>query len=59
MKKLWKVLLSNLGLAILVGGVGYLVYLVYTGIQTNLTLGIALGVIMLGFVSHILLNKSV
>ena len=59
MKKFWKVLLSNLGLAILVGGVGYLVYLVQTGVQTNLTLGIALSVMVGGFVSHILLNKLV
>jgi len=59
MKNFWKVLLSNLGLVILVSGVGYLVYLVHTGIQTNLTLGIALGVIMFGFVSHVLLNKAV
>lgn len=58
MRKLWKGLLSNLGLAIVVGGVGYLVYIVHTGIQTNLTLGISLGAILVGFVLYILLNKS-
>jgi len=58
MKKFWKGLLTNLGLVIIAGGVGYLIYLIHTGIQTNLTLGISLGVILFGLVSYITLNKA-
>lgn len=58
MKKIWKGLLSYLGLVILMGGVGYLIYITHTGIQTNLTLGVSLGVILFGLVSYITLNKT-
>ena len=57
MKKFWKGLLSNLGLGIIIGGVAYLGYIVYIGIQTNLTLAIAAGLIVGGFALYILLNK--
>ena len=57
MKNFWKGLLSNLGLVILMGGVGYLIYIIYTGIQTNLNLGISLGVILFGLLSYVTLNK--
>jgi len=59
MKKFWKGLWTNLGLVIVLGGVGYLAYIVYTGIQTNLTLAIATGLILGGFVLYITLNKLV
>jgi len=57
MKNFLKELLTNIGLAIMVGGVGYLIYIVHTGIQTNLTLGISLGIILFGLLSYITLNK--
>lgn len=53
-----KELLRNLGLIILIGGVGYLSYIVYTSVQTNLTLGISLAAILGGFILHIFLNKK-
>jgi len=57
MKKFWKGLLSNIGLVITLGGVGFLSYIVYTGIQTNLTLAIAAATILGGFILYIVLNK--
>jgi len=59
MTKFWKGLLSNIGLVITVAGVGFLTYIVYTGIQTNLTLGIAAATIVGGFILYISLNKLV
>lgn len=59
MKKFLKGLLSYLGLVILIGGVAFLSYIVYTQIQTNLTLGISAGLIVGGLILYILLNKSV
>jgi len=57
MKKFWNGLLSNLGLGIMIGGVAYLAYIVNFAVQTNLTLAIATGVILGGFMLYIILNK--
>jgi hypothetical protein len=57
MKKFWKGLISNLGLIVLIGGISFLSYIVYTQIQTNLTLGISAGLIVGGLLLYILLNK--
>lgn len=54
-----KKLLKNLGLFILIGGVSYLGYIVYTGIQTNLTLAISAAIILGGFLFYIVINKAV
>jgi len=47
----------NIGLIVLLGGVAYLVYIVYTGVQTNTTLGISTAAILLGFILYITLNR--
>lgn len=57
MKKFLKGLLINSGLIVLIGGVAYLIYLVYGQTQTNITLGIALGLIIGGLILHISVNK--
>jgi len=57
MKNWVKNLLSNSGLLVLVGGVVYLSYIIYTGIQTNLTLSISIGIIFGGLILYVLLNK--
>jgi len=57
MKKFWKELLSNAGLLVLIGGVAHLGYTVYFSLQTNMTLVISTGLVLLGFILYILLNK--
>jgi len=57
--KFLKELLRNLGLIVLISGVAFLVYVVYTGIQTNMLLGIAAGTIVGGLILHIFINKKI
>jgi len=55
--KALKELLRNFGLLVLLGAVGFLFYIIYTGTQTNLTLGISASGVLLGFILYITINK--
>jgi hypothetical protein len=54
-----KDLLKNLGLLIILVGVIILGVIVFTGVQTNTTLGLSLGLIIVGLLSHIFINRFV
>jgi hypothetical protein len=54
-----KDLLKNLGLLIILVGVIILSIIVFTKVQTNASLGLSLGLIIVGLLSHILINRFV
>lgn len=54
-----KELLKNAGLLIILIGVIFLGIVVFTGIQTNSFLGLSLGLIIGGLLTHIAINKLV
>lgn len=54
-----KDLLKNAGLLIILIGVVVLGIVVFTGVQTNSLLGLSLGLIIGGLLTHIVINKLV
>ncbi len=54
-----KELIKNAGLLIILIGVIVLGVVVFTGTQTNALLGLSLGLIIGGLLSHIVINKLV
>jgi hypothetical protein len=54
-----KNLLKNAGLLIILAGVIVLGVVVFTGAQTNSFLSISLGLIIVGFLAHIVIHKMV
>lgn len=54
-----KELIKNAGLLIILIGVIILGVVVFTGVQTNSYLGLSLGLIIGGLLTHIVINKVV
>ncbi|MCK5067987.1 MAG: hypothetical protein KAR16_11130 [Bacteroidales bacterium] len=54
-----KDLLKNSGLLVILAGVIILGIAVFTKVQTNTHLGISLGLIIVGLLGHIVVNKLV
>jgi len=54
-----KELLKNAGLLVILIGVIILGVVVFTGTQTNSWLGLSLGLVIGGLLTHILINKIV
>ena len=54
-----KDLLKNSGLLVILAGVIVLGVVVFTKVQTNAHLGLSLGLIVGGFVAHIIINRLV
>ncbi len=54
-----KELIKNAGLLIILIGVIVLGIVVFTGVQTNSFLGLSLGLIIGGLLTHIVVNKLV
>ena len=54
-----KELIRNAGLLIILIGVIVLGVVVFTGVQTNSFLGLSLGLIIGGLLTHIVINKLV
>jgi len=54
-----KELIKNAGLLIILIGVIILGVVVFTGVQTNSLLGLTLGLIIGGLLTHIVINKLV
>lgn len=54
-----KDLLKNSGLLVILAGVIILGIAVFTKVQTNTHLGISLGLIIVGLLGHIVINKLV
>jgi len=54
-----KELIRNAGLLIILIGVIVLGIVVFTGVQTNSFLGLSLGLIIGGLLTHIVINKLV
>lgn len=54
-----KELIKNLGLLIILAGVIVLGVVVFAGTQTNATLGLSLGLIVGGLLTHIGINRYV
>ena len=54
-----KELLKNAGLLIILIGVIVLGIVVFSGVQTNSLLGLSLGLIIGGLLTHIVINKLV
>ncbi|MFH0759258.1 MAG: hypothetical protein V2B15_18360 [Bacteroidota bacterium] len=54
-----KELLKNAGLLIILVGVIVLGVVVFTQVQTNTYLGLSLGLVIVGLLTHIVVNKIV
>jgi len=54
-----KELLKNAGLLIILIGVIILGVVVFTQVQTNTYLGLSLGLVIVGLLTHIVINKIV
>ena len=54
-----KTLLKNAGLLVILIGVVLLAIVVFAGTQTNTTLGLSLVLVVLGLISHIIINRMV
>lgn len=54
-----KEVLKNAGLLVIVAGVIVLGVAVFTQVQTNTNLGLALGLVIGGLIVHIIINKMV
>jgi hypothetical protein len=54
-----KTLLKNAGLLVILIGVVILAIVVFAGTQTNTTLGLSLVLVVLGLISHIIINQKV
>jgi hypothetical protein len=54
-----KELIKNAGLLVILAGVIVLGLAVFTQVQTNTNLGLALGLVIGGLVAHIIINKMV
>ena len=54
-----KELIKNAGLLIILIGVIVLGVVVFTGVQTNSLLGLSLGLVIGGLLTHIVINKLV
>lgn len=54
-----KELIKNAGLLIILIGVIILGVVVFTGVQTNSFLGLSLGLVIGGLLTHIVINKLV
>ncbi|MFO7670618.1 MAG: hypothetical protein R6W31_13240 [Bacteroidales bacterium] len=54
-----KELIKNAGLLIILIGVIILGVVVFTGVQTNSLLGLSLGLVIGGLLTHILINRLV
>lgn len=54
-----KELLKNAGLIVILVGVIILGVVVFTEVQTNSHLGLSLGLIIIGLLGHILINRYV
>jgi hypothetical protein len=54
-----KDLLKNAGLLVILIGVVILGIVVFTGAQTNAYLSLSLGLIVLGLLGHIVINKKI
>lgn len=54
-----KTLLKNAGLLVILVGVIILGLVVFTGTQTNASLGISLVLVTLGLIAHIIVNRMV
>jgi hypothetical protein len=54
-----KDLLKNSGLLVILAGVIILGIVVFTKMQTNSNLGLSLGLIVVGLLAHIIVNKLV
>ena len=54
-----KDLLKNAGLLVILIGVIILGIVVFTGVQTNAHLSLSLGLIIVGLLAHIVINKMV
>jgi len=54
-----KDLLKNSGLLVILAGVIILGVVVFTKVQTNANLGLSLGLIVVGLLAHIFVNKLV
>ena len=54
-----KDLLKNSGLLVILAGVIILGIVVFTKVQTNSNLGLSLGLIVVGLLAHIIVNKLV
>ena len=54
-----KDLLKNAGLLVILIGVIILGIVVFTGVQTNAQLSLSLGLIIVGLLGHIVINKMV
>lgn len=52
-------LIKNLGVIVLLIGVAILAVPAFTGVQSNAILLAGLGVIILGYIGHIVINKKV
>ena len=54
-----KELLRNSGLLVILAGVIILGVVVFTKVQTNTNLGLSLGLIVVGLLAHIIINRVV
>jgi hypothetical protein len=54
-----KEILKNAGLLVILAGVIILGVVVFTKVQTNSQLGLSLGLIIVGLIAHIVINKIV
>jgi uncharacterized protein (DUF983 family) len=54
-----KELLKNAGLLIILIGVIVLGIVVFTGAQTNTSLGLSLALVIIGLLAHIIIHKKV
>ena len=54
-----KELIKNAGLLVILAGVIVLGVAVFTQVQTNANLGLALGLVIGGLIVHIIINKMV
>jgi hypothetical protein len=54
-----KELIKNAGLLVILAGVIVLGVAVFTQVQTNSNLGLSLGLVIVGLIVHIVINKMV